>query len=128
MNLVVFLKTHRLAFTAVCGTEFPCLAMQCRIVKMLGFFFQAYHLLLSYLPEETTHCCSHSSSACCSRFTQASIVLPPLSAASRSFELCISVRSNPLPVKLLYWGWKRKSLAAIMKHFSNTVQVSLKKS
>lgn len=51
-------------------------------------------------------------------------MLPPLSAASRSFEHCISVQSNPLPVKLLYWEWewKRKSLATIMKHFSNTVQ------
>lgn len=127
MNLLAFLNAHKLAFTALCGTEFPCLAMRCRIVKMLGFFFQAYHLLLSYLPEETTHCCSHSSAACCSRLTQASIVLPPLSAASRSFELCISVRSNPLPVKLLFWGWKTKSLAAIMKHFSNTVQASVKK-
>lgn len=44
-----------------------------------------------------------------------------LSAASRSFEFCISVWS------VLCYRWKRKGLATIVKHFSNTVQVSVRK-
>lgn len=48
---------------------------------------------------------------------------PPFTAAS-SFEFCTSVQSNPLPVKLLYWEWKRKGLATVVKHFSNTWQIS----
>lgn len=57
-----------------------------------------------------------------------SLQCAPLSVASRCFAFCISVRSNPLPVKLLYWGLKRKDLAIVVKHFSNTVQVSVTKS